>query len=346
MRKRWLWGAGVAAWIVAGSGAAVEQYLTRRLVGAYASLPEQLSITLPRYLVWAALTPAVLLLCRRFPMAGPRRLRNAGLHLAGAAGYTALHAAALAAWGHAAAGGGLLPGWAPVRLSLLGYLPADLLVYGTLAAGYHAVAFHRAYTAREVKDAQLQARLAQAELDGLRGHLQPRFLFESLDAVSGLMDRDVRRCRKALADLSDLLRVSLQEGEAPPVPLADELAWLERYLALRTLGREQPAWLDARVEPGAEAALVPRMLLQPIVEGALGEDGVPACVEVRATTAGGTLRLEVRTATPRGSDAPAPVLTAAGERLRALHGVDVSERAGPGGTTVEMRLPLRVASPG
>lgn len=139
---------------------------------------------------------------------------------------------------------------------------------GILAAGL-ARDYSRRYRARQAQTARLEAQLAEARLDALRRQLDPHFLFNTLNAVSSLVERDPRGVRRMIARLSDLLRFSIEGSDAPEMSLERELELLQRYLDImqvRFQGRLEVA-IDA--DATARSAMVPSMILQPIVENAI-----------------------------------------------------------------------------
>lgn len=133
-----------------------------------------------------------------------------------------------------------------------------------------------------------------AEISQLREHLQPHFLRNSLNAIAALVTEDPSEARNLLGALGDLLSDSI-EGSAPLRALGEELAWLRRYaeiLEARYRGALSFAWDEG---PATKAALVPRLLLQPLVEnavnhGALARDGGGrVTVRTRLREGGGTI---------------------------------------------------------
>jgi len=151
------------------------------------------------------------------------------------------------------------------------------LVVGVLHAGVWALAFVFPYGA---EDARLRAMEADklrieaeqlksaAELARLRSQLEPHFLLNTLNAIAGLVTEDPREARRLIACLGDLLRDSLHDADELQ-PLEDEVAWLRRYaqiLESRHAGTLSFIW---EIEPSARRALVPRLLLQPLVENAV-----------------------------------------------------------------------------
>jgi two-component sensor histidine kinase len=202
-----------------------------------------------------------------------------------------------------------------------------------------------------VEDVRVQAleidRVRQAaEIAQLREHLQPHFLRNTLNAVAALVSEDPSEARNLLAALADLLSDSI-ENSAPQRSLGAEIAWLRRYaeiLEVRYRGSLRFEWDE---EPTAAETLVPRLLLQPLVENAV-HHGALACaadgrVTVRTRVArGGGTRVEVEDNGP-GFDPTTSKegvgLTLVRSRVAAeAHGTFAIEH-GPYGTRAVVELP-------
>jgi signal transduction histidine kinase len=238
----------------------------------------------------------------------------------------------------------------------------DFIMYlGVLAAGFARDSFRR-YQARNQEAARLQAeaaalraQLAEAQLASLRMQLNPHFLFNTLHAVSALVDRDPAGVRRMIARLSELLRSTLEEGTRPERTVEEEIAFLRRYLDILQVRFQGKLEVDIDVDPGARDALVPTLVLQPLVENAV-KHGVGSVrgggrIEVRARRQGHRVTLSVRDNGP----GPAPGASIDGgvglrntqARLRALYGDDQSlslTAAEQGGALARIDLPYRAAA--
>ena len=177
-----------------------------------------------------------------------------------------------------------------------GFLNALVIYLGVLAAGL-ARAYSLRLGARREQATQLQAQLAEARLEALRSQLDPHFLFNTLNAVSSLVERDPRGVRRMITRLSELLRYSMEEAREPEITLRRELDLLDRYLDImqvRFPGLNVLRLLDDR----ALDMMVPSMILQPLVENAI-RHGVekmtdPGRIEIEALLEGETLVLRVQ----------------------------------------------------
>ena len=215
--------------------------------------------------------------------------------------------------------------------------------------------------------AQLQAQLAEARLDALQRQLDPHFLFNTLNAVSALVERDPRGVRRMIGQLSDLLRHSMNGASASEVPLRQELALLERYVDIMRVRFAEHLAVETCVDPRALDALVPNMILQPLVENAIRHgierraDG--GRVEIEIALDSDALVLRVRDdgpdaapgATATAMSGSAPSMTDGGGmglhntamRLAQLYGSDqhlTLTRDSAGGTIAEVRLPHHTRS--
>jgi LytS/YehU family sensor histidine kinase len=203
-----------------------------------------------------------------------------------------------------------------------------------------------------VRAAQLEAQLAEARLDALRMQLHPHFLFNTLHAISALMARDVPAARRMMTRLSDLLRFSLEQEVTDEVPLAEELDFLDRYVEIQRARFPDRLHVEMDVEPDAQAALVPRFMLQPLVENAIrhGIDRRPGGgrVVVRARVNDHRLKIEVEDngpGFPSGADYREGVgLRSTRARLEHLYGgggeLDLAAAPG-GGALVRVVIPVR-----
>jgi len=160
----------------------------------------------------------------------------------------------------------LHPGRAPT-------LPRSLLygfTYAQVLAGLWTLAFVLPFA---IDDARLRGLEAEqlrssAELARLRANLEPHFLLNTLNAIAGLVTEDPREARKLLACLGDLLRDSLHDDDELQT-LEEQVAWLRRYASILQARHGDALQFEWRIAPEAQKALLPRLLLQPLVENAV-----------------------------------------------------------------------------
>lgn len=235
------------------------------------------------------------------------------------------------------------------------FISESIILWAVLGV-VHGIEYYRRLRERELQLARVSGELTAARLDALTAQLQPHFLFNALNGVSTLMHRDVEAADAMLASLGDLLRRSLDPSAGHELPLADELLILESYLDVVRARFADRLTIELDIEPAAAEVLVPRLLLQPLVENAI-EHGIArrrgaGRVTVRAAVQGGRLLLDVEDDGAGLGGAPFPPegigLSNTRRRLRELYGDDHSlaleERAG-GGLKVALVLPYRVLQP-
>jgi LytS/YehU family sensor histidine kinase len=204
-----------------------------------------------------------------------------------------------------------------------------------------------------LETSRLEASLRQAELDALRQRLHPHFLFNSLQNISVLTEHDPVTSSRMLTKLGDLLRVSLRGDARPETTLESEIALTRTYLAVEEMRFGDRLSTCVDLEPGTERALVPSLLLQPIVENAIRHGLEPAgragVIVIRSRIAADTLVLTITDngAGPPAEGAAAPRfgigLGATCERLALMYPgrhTFSMRAAAAGGTEVRLTLPL------
>src|SRR5690349_8881267 len=238
--------------------------------------------------------------------------------------------------------------FAPLReIGRFRFLNQLLPYLAVLAAGYAREFFLRDQK-RQRQAAQLQAQLAEARLDALRMQINPHFLFNTLHAVSALVERDPGGVRRMIARLSELLRHTIESHATDEVPLREELAFLKRYIEIMEIRFQGRLQVEIKIDDDTLDALVPNLVLQPIVENAL-EHGVNRAtgdgrVSIAARRDGTRLVLSVRDNGP-GLDAKNESgvgLANTRARLEQLYGAAASlslSSADGGGVLAEIALP-------
>jgi two-component system LytT family sensor kinase len=231
-------------------------------------------------------------------------------------------------------------------------LHADFLTYWLLVGLSHALDYYRKYQERELKATQLEARLAQAQLQALKMQLQPHFLFNTLHAISALVHKDVEAADRMITRLSEFLRITLDGVGVQEVALKTELESLDKYLEIEQVRFESRLTVVRSVWPEALDLLVPNLILQPLVENAVRHGIAPRAaggrIEIRAGREKGNLVIEVQ------DDGPGAVLGEFREgvglantraRLEALYGkgqsMDLRSEPG-GGFRVRLSIPAHV----
>lgn len=167
----------------------------------------------------------------------------------------------------------------------------------TYATHWHEqLVLHHYRSARDKRE--LEVRLAQAQLQTLKLQLHPHFLFNALNTVTALLRTDPDAAERTLSGLSETLRFSLRHAGSHEVALARELEFLHHYLGIQQIRFQHRLAVAFHIAPDTRQALVPSLILQPLVENAIRHGIEPrACggrVEIGAERSNGRLRLIVR----------------------------------------------------
>jgi len=158
--------------------------------------------------------------------------------------------------------------WERLAFELDGEIVDNLIIFWCVFFLIRGIGYYQQYREKEHVAAQLEIELVQAQLRALRMQLNPHFLFNALNSVSSLMRTDVAAADRVLEQLSSLLRIALARGDVQLIPLSDEMEFVEMYLGIqdqRYAGRVRE---EVRIDPALHDALVPAMILQPILENA------------------------------------------------------------------------------
>jgi signal transduction histidine kinase len=366
--RAWAWSLGL--WILAAVVLAVSSWLAHELSDAPIAFSIELGAELSEFIPFAILTPFVYGAAARFPL-DPDRLRPRILaHLGGGAAFAVVHDTLrsftpYAFWDHKSNGWisaldttrGFDFHWKTLGNMIIANGVEDILfVYAPIVLIAQAFAFHQRVREGERRKAQLESQLVLARLEALKSQLRPHFLFNTLHSISSLMLTDVAAADRMMVLLSDLLRMSLSD-EGPLTALSEELEFVDTYLQIEKIRYEDRLRLSVQIAPDTLDALVPRLLLQPLVENAIrhGIAKRPDGGEVRICAAREARHLVLQVI----DDGPGPVaspskpagaglgLKATRERLLSLYGEDSAMTVeSPGGTgfAVRLRLPFNVSA--
>jgi len=275
----------------------------------------------------------------------------AALSCGGAALWIEAQAVLFGAYYTATAQGTMRFGWA--GLGALLYHSFVLLAWSLLYFGINAT---RDLEQERLRAARAEAMAKTARLQALQSQLEPHFLFNTLNAISTLVvEGKNMEAERMIARLADFLRLTLEAADTPEIPLAEELEFVRRYLEIQQVRFGER--LRVSITPASEAAraLVPVLLLQPIVENAVQHGVLPreagGAISIGITQAGDALHISV------ADDGPG--LTEAGNRnglglsntaarLHELYGESsrMELRSSQQGCVVSITLPFRMAKDG
>ncbi|SRR6266702_3478599 len=244
--------------------------------------------------------------------------------------------------------------WPRLAFHLDAELIDNMVIFWCAFFLFRGVGYYQEIREKDASAAQLKTQLANAQIRALRMQLNPHFLFNTMNSISSLMQIDISAADTMLEQLSSLLRITLERGEVQLIPLSDEMEFIEMYLGMqgcRFAGRVRQ---EISVEPELHDALVPAMLLQPLIENAythglskLDKDGL---ITVNARRADETLVINIlnsglglRQAVTNGDGRKGVGLANVKDRLRLHYGNDqafVIEELPHGKVQVTLTLPL------
>ncbi len=232
-------------------------------------------------------------------------------------------------------------------------LPISIISYWSILGAGYAFEYYRKYREQQLEAARLEARLVEAQLQALKMQLHPHFLFNTLHAISALMDEDVKAARRMIARLSELLRLTLENAGQQEVSLSQELEALERYLEIEQIRFQDRLTVELKIEPVTFAARVPNLILQPIVENAIRHGIAPVSnagrIKIQAQQRNGKLELSVRDDGPGIADNGEVLNQGIGlsntrARLQQLYGsaqqLEINNAA-EGGLVVRLTIPFQ-----
>jgi two-component system LytT family sensor kinase len=307
--------------------------------------------------LWALMCPLIFAVARRFPLTGSTWLRHlpmylltwVGCHLVVVSAYIVMERQ----WGTA------LMQTMPLNRLILLYVTKkiafNLLVYTGIVVVAHAIDLYYRYRERERRALQLETQLTRAQLEALKNQLHPHFLFNTLNTISALLHRDVEAADRVVSRLGDLLRLSLSSGEQE-VTLGQELSFLQHYLDIQHTRFEDRLAFVQDVPPETLDALVPSLILQPLVENAVRHGieprSTPGTITIHAHRENGQLTLEVSDNGPgmqqvKSAGCAGIGLSNTRARLEQLYGADhrfTLENRAEGGVLVRMEFPFRTAA--
>jgi len=145
----------------------------------------------------------------------------------------------------------------------------SMLIYCLVVGVWQAYLYHHRYVSAELQMERLQRNFSEARLNALRMQLDPHFLFNALNTVSSQVEREPKLARRMIEHLGDLLRLSLNSQGVQEVSLAEELAFLDHYIAIQKIRFGDTLNIDTRIAADVKDALVPSLFIQPLVENAI-----------------------------------------------------------------------------
>jgi len=302
---------------------------------------------------WGVLTPLALWLAQRLPIDSKSWKRTVPLHIAASVllSVVQLSLEASVEWFRA---GGQWPFASLLRHYLTQHTQIGLFTYWLLVGAAHIYRIYDQNRMRQLHAAQLEARLAEAQLEVLRGQLQPHFLFNTLQAAVTLVHDDPDGAEDVLLRLGELLRASLENLHVQEIPLRREMELLEHYASIQQRRFGERLRFDLQIDSRARDCAVPTLVLQPLAENAVrhgvGKHKEADVVTVEAFLNQDTLCLSISNLTSVLDEAPERLfskgvgLSNTRRRLEQLYGrrqkLDIS-RLKPRGVCVRLSIPAR-----
>lgn len=350
-----LWLGYFAIWTLIGLAFAGQSYLARAESGS--PIPWRFAVgrNLVDWYIFAMLSLPVLWLARRIPIEFSDWKRRVTIHLVASIVFSMLWMALralLVTTLELTEGQGSFEFWVAFKHALVATFFFNALLYWVIISVTHTLRFYRRDKERELRTAELENRLTQARLQALQMQLNPHFLFNTLHAISSLMHKDVEAADRMLIRLSDLLRYALESTDEHEVSLRQELDFLHRYVEIEKTRFGDRLSVEQRIAPDALDALLPNLLLQPIVENAI-QHGIepharPGRIVLSAARRGNSLEVHI---CDNGEGLPknAPIhegigLSNSRARLQQLYGERAHfelSNAPDGGFAVTIAIPWR-----
>ncbi len=318
----------VAVWSAYGLVCACEVHYYYSLSPKPKSWAECLWSEVPYAYLWMLTTPLILWWARRFRLEGrgwPRHiLAHAGLLLILGSltmiGYDLIVRPETSGFNPFT--------WARLLRSIEIHFDTAALLYSVIVGVEHAFVYYRRYQAGLTKSSQLQTQLVQAQLQALKMQLHPHFLFNTLHSITALVHEDPEMAERTIARLSELLRLFLANSTIHEIPLSEELRILDLYLEIERARFEDRLRVMYDVPSNLRDAMVPNLILQPLVENSIrhgvGRRSEPGWIAVAVERYADTLIVRV-TDNGAGFKEDQPVHTGMGlsitrGRLESLYG--------------------------
>jgi signal transduction histidine kinase len=301
--KKTEWKFILMGWAVYGVYMAIASYVISERLGRPISWLLAMVNDFSYAALWILITPFVLWLARRYRFEKGRALSSFLLHLGASVLLSFIqkgaHWSIVAAYNAAVH---LQPfSWDPLYRNLLSFYDYGLQLYWIVLAVTYAAEYYDRYRQKELMASQLQSQLAQAQLQALKTQLHPHFLFNTLHTIAGLVRNDEKqKAVKMISGLSELLRTTLDSTDLQEVPLRQELDTIRRYLDIQQVRFSDCLHTRIIADPATLDALVPNLVLQPLVENAVVHGITPqspaegCTITISSLRQNGTLQLEIR----------------------------------------------------
>ncbi len=357
--SQWFWIALI--WSAVGLFDATQNVFVMRAEGMHHAWLRLFVRLFIAWLPWALATPVVLFLGRRFPPTRFRPISTWGIHLAACGTIGLVYSAwvggldtILNPWLSPPPPGQFLHFWLD---KFYNGLLADVILYASILAISYVLDSRARLARQQTETARLNEQLSKAQLNALRRQIEPHFLFNTLNAIAGLV-REKRNdaAVSMIAGLSDFLRRVVEDSNRQQVPLGEELEFLQKYMDIQKVRFAERLEVSMDVPEELFSAQVPSLILQPMVENAvkhgIAKRAQGGAIRVSAFRSNGRLTLSVYNDGPKLPEDWDKAGSGIGisnvrTRLQGLYGdgFDLNMRNQPGGVEISFSVPF-VAAPG
>jgi two-component system, LytTR family, sensor kinase len=353
--SRWFWAAAI--WSGVGLFDAIQTVVVMRAEGMHHHWTYLFLTLLFSWLPWALATPLVFRLSHRYRLTAWKHAPTLLVHIAACIGIGAVSAAwtefmnvLMNPWAISSGPGS----FASLFVNqFLNWLLLYFILYAMILLGGYMLDSREQFALQQAETARLNEQLSKAQLNALRKQIEPHFLFNTLNAIAGLVRENKNDSAvDMIAGLSDFLRRVVEDSDRQEVPLGEELEFTRRYLGIQKARFAERLQFSVDVPHELFSARVPSLILQPMVENAV-KHGIAQRVQggsirIAASRSNGTLTISVYNdgpaiSTSRKNDGAGIGILNVQTRMKSLYGnafeFDMRNRDS-GGVEVTLSLPL------
>ena len=296
----WIW--NLSIWVGIGLFDATQNVIVMHSEGMHHAWVALFFILFVSRLPWALFTPVILRLARRYPPTQFTRPITLGPHVVACliiglvvAAWVAGWEKLLNPWAYSSDAGPLLDLW---KGRFYNGLLETFFLYSAVLAAYQIIESRNRLLREAAEKAELNEQLAKAQLSALRRQIEPHFLFNALNSIAAqVRDGKNDSAVSMIAALSDVLRSLIAESSRPEVPLGEEVQLLRKYLEIQKARLAERLQVQLDIPNELLSALVPGLLLQPIVENAIrhgiAKRVLGGAVEIAASRLNGSVNISV-----------------------------------------------------
>ncbi|UCD37224.1 MAG: histidine kinase [Fidelibacterota bacterium] len=332
-----------------------EKYISAYMDGKSITILESMAYAMVSWYTFGFLALPSLYLFNRYPLKREKVFTGIAVYLAASLMFSFLHTIIThLLWFRRFGPSFVVSDELPMHLVV--HYSFNVVIFACVLGAYYLVTYYRSFREKEIRASQLEAQLSMSRLAVLKMQIQPHFLFNTLHAIGALMYDSVEAAHNMLTRLSDLLRISLEGTDQQEVTLDEEIHFLSQYLDIQRVRFQDRLSISLDIRPDTRSALIPSMILQPLVENAIKHGVEPhagqAEVKIGSLVDNGRLIVQIIDNGP-GLTASAEIEAEKGvglvntrERLRHLYGEEGSlslENGPSGGLIATLYLPYRTA---